>query len=95
MPRNNLTEKQLPKNLNNDEYIKGIFQIKTQLENFLKNQEVEEIKTFGEKFDPNFHEVIEEVEVKDKEPGIVVAEIQKGYKLHGRIIRPAKVKVSK
>ncbi len=83
--------------------IDGFFQIKIQILDFLKNQGIEEIKTIGEKFDPSFHEVIEEVsvenlaeaEVKNKESGIIVEEIQKCYTLHGRVVRPARVKVVK
>ncbi|PIR02140.1 MAG: nucleotide exchange factor GrpE [Candidatus Nealsonbacteria bacterium CG_4_9_14_0_2_um_filter_37_38] len=87
--------------------IQGFLQIKAQLQDFLKNQGVEEIKTVGEKFDPNFHEAVEEVEPpytkivenekesKKVEPGIILEEIQKGYTLNGRVIRPAKVRVSK
>jgi molecular chaperone GrpE len=90
-----IAEKNLPKNLKNDENIKGILQIKNQILNFLKEQGVEEIKSIGERFDPNFHEVVEEVELKDKEPGTIVEEIQKGYKINGRLLRPAKVKVAK
>jgi len=78
-----------------EEIIKGFLQIKNQIEDFLKNQGVEKIKCLGEKFDPNFQEVVEEVEVKDKETGIILEEIQKGYTIHGRLLRPAKVKVSK
>lgn len=91
----NLVEKKLPENLKNDEYIKGVFQIKTQLLSFLKNQGVEEIKTMGEKFDPNFQEVIEELKVSKKEPGIVIEEVEKGYKFHNKVIKPAKVKITK
>lgn len=90
-----VSEKKLPENLKNDENIKGLLLIKNQIQDFLKNQGVEEIKSVGEKFDPNFHEIVEEVEVKDKEPGIIAEEIQKGYKIHGRLLRPAKVKISK
>ena len=90
-----LAEKKLSENLKNDENIKGVLQIKTQIQDFLKNQEVEEIKTVGEKFDPNFQEVVEEIEKADCEPGTVIEEIQKGYKIHGRLLRPAKVRVSK
>jgi len=75
--------------------IKGFLHIKRQLENFLKNQSVEEIKSIGEKFDPNLHETVGEVEIKDKESGIIIEEIQKGYKINGRLLRPAKVKVTK
>jgi len=75
--------------------IKGLLQIKTQIQDFFKSQGVEEIKAIGQKFDPNLHEVVEQVEVKDKDSGIVIEEVQKGYKIHGKVLRPAKVKISK
>ena len=90
-----IAEKKLPENFKNDENIKGLILIKNQLQDFLKNQGVEEIKSVGERFNPNFHEVIEEIETKDKESGIIVEEIQKGYKINGRLLRPAKVKMAK
>jgi molecular chaperone GrpE len=90
-----IAEKKLPENLKNDENVKGILQIKSQILNFLKEQGVEEIKSIGERFDPNFHEVVGEVEEKGKEPGTIIEEIQKGYKIDGRLLRPAKVKVAK
>ena len=91
----NLTEKKLSEELKNDESGKGILQIKTQILDFLKNQGVEEMKTIGKKFDPNFHEATEMIEKKDVESGTVLEEIQKGYTIHGKVLRPAKVKVSK
>ena len=90
-----LIEKKIPENLKVNENVKGILQLKTQLQDFLKKLGVEEIKSVGEKFDPNFQEVIGEIEAKDKKPGIVLEEEQKGYKLHGKVIRPAKVRVTK
>ncbi len=90
-----LAEKKLPENLKNDENIKGLLLIKNQIEDFLKSQGVEEIKSVGERFDPNFQEVIEEVEVEGKESGIVLEEVQKGYLINGRLLRPAKVRVRK
>ncbi|MDD2696779.1 MAG: nucleotide exchange factor GrpE [Candidatus Pacebacteria bacterium] len=90
-----VVEKKLPEDLKNNENIKGLLLIKVQLQDFLKNQGVEEIKTIGEKFNPNFHEVVGEVEMKDKAPGTIAEEIQKGYKINGRLLRPAKVKVIK
>ncbi len=71
----------------NEEFIKGIEQIKKQFDDFLKNLGVEKIKTVGEKFNPEFHEVIE----KRGEGGEIVEEIQAGYLMHGRVIKPAKV----
>ena len=79
-----IAEKKLPENLKNDENVKGLLLIKNQIQEFLKNQGVEEIKSVGKRFDPNFHEVVEEI-AKDspplaKEPGIIVEEVQKGLK---------------
>jgi molecular chaperone GrpE len=88
-------DKKLPENLKKDESVKGLLMIKNQILDFLKAQGVEEIKSIGEKFNPNFHEVVEEIEAKDKQPGTIIEEIQKGYKINGRLLRPAKVKVTK
>lgn len=90
-----IAERKLSEDLKNNEGVKGILQIKNQVLDFLKSQGVEQIKSLAEKFDPNFHEVVEEIEVKDKEPGIVIEEVQKGYKINGRLLRPARVKISK
>lgn len=88
-------EKETPDDKKKDKLLEGVFQIKSQLQDFLKNQGVEAIKSLGEKFDPNFHEVVEEIEEKDKESGTIIEEVKKGYKLHERVIRPAKVKIVK
>ena len=90
-----VVEKKLPEDLKKDESVKGILQIKNQILDFLKSMGVKEIKLIGEKFDPNFHEVVEEIEMKGKEPSTIIEEIQKGYKINGRLLRPAKVKVVK
>ena len=73
---------------------KGIEQLYNQLLGVLKNNGLESIKALGEKFNPELHEVIETVK-SDKGEGIVVEEIQRGYKLHGKVIRPSKVKIGK
>jgi molecular chaperone GrpE len=78
-----------------DKNVKGLLMMKKQLQDFLKNQGAEEIKTVGQKFDPNLHEVIGEVEAKDKEKGMIIEEVQKGYKINSRLLRPAKVKIVK
>lgn len=71
----------------------GIEQLYNQLKNILKNDGLEEIKSIGEKFNPELHEAVETIK-SDKGEGIIVEEVQKGYKLHGKVIRPAKVKVA-
>lgn len=90
-----LAEKNLPKDLKEEDFTKGIVQIKKQFLDILKQEGVEEIKAMGEKFDPNFHDVIEEIEKKDISSGIIIEEIKKGYTLNGRVIRPSKVRVAR
>lgn len=90
-----IAEKKLPESLRNDEHAKGILQVGAQMRDFLKNQGVQEVKTVGEKFDPNFHEAVEEVEKEGIASGIIIEEVQKGYTINGRLLRPAKVKIAK
>ena len=61
---------------------------------FKKNQ-IEKISALGEKLDPNKHQAMLEIEDADKEQGMVVQEIQKGFTLKGRLLRPSLVGVSK
>ena len=89
-----IIESKLPEKAKDDENIKGILQIKNQLSDFLESQGVEEIKAVGEKFDPNWHEVAEEV-ADDGLSQTIVEEVQRGYKINGRLLRPAKVKIIK
>jgi len=82
-----------------DESVKGLLLIKKQLEDLLIKEGIESIEVLGKPFDPNFHEVIEEIGpsealAKEGEPGTVVAEVQKGYTLNGKLIRPARVKIT-
>lgn len=77
-------------------HICGLLQIKQQLEEFLKNNEVEEVKAkIGDKFDPNIHEALEEIVAKDKESGIIIDVANKGYISNGHLLRAVKVKISK
>ena len=94
-------EKQLPENLKIGkegspqaiEWTKGFLQIQKQADEFLKKEGIEEIEVVGKPFDPNIMEIVEEVEGEDS--GKVVEELQKGYMMSGKILRPAKVKVSR
>ena len=72
---------------------KDIRLIKEQMENALKECNIEEIKALDEKFNPEFHEAIEQVESK-KESGIITQVIQDGYTLNNKVLRPSKVKVT-
>jgi len=53
------------------------------------------VKSVGEPFDPNFHEAVSEMPDASAEPGTIIHELQSGYLLNGRLIRPAKVVVSR
>ncbi len=72
----------------------NIQQIYKQLKNILKTNGVEEIPVIGKKFNPEFHEAVEEVK-SNKKSGVIIEEVQRGYKLHGKTIRASRVKVSK
>ena len=88
-----LAVKHLPEDLKNSDWAKGIICIKNQFDNFLKEVGVEEIKSVGEKFNPNLFESVGEEE-SDQEEGIIISEMQKGYKMFGKVIRVGKVKVT-
>jgi len=72
----------------------GLRQLYNQLKDVLKKEGLEEIKSVGEKFNPELHEAVENIK-GDKKEGVIIEEIQKGYKLHGKVIRPSKVRVGK
>lgn len=61
----------------------------------LKKAGVERIEAVGTEFDPNFHEAVSEINDHTKEPGTVAKDFQKGYTLHGRLIRPSMVVVNR
>ena len=73
----------------------GVEMIQKQFSTFLKNQKVEPIEAIGKAFDPTFHEVLNQQESEEHEENTVIEEYSKGYTLNGRILRPAKVVISK
>lgn len=75
--------------------IDGITMVYQQFKDALKSQGVEEIETKGNVFDPNLHHAVMQVEDEEVESNIIVEELQKGYILNDRVIRPAMVKVNK
>ena len=87
------------KNLNNnkdlDKIIDGIEIVKKDLVSIFKKNGIEEIECINKKFDPNFHQAMLEVEDNTKDPGTVVQEIQKGYIMKDRLLRPSLVGVTK
>ncbi len=77
-----------------DPYRLGIEMIYKQLEEVLKSQGLEEIKALGEKFDPFFHEAVQEEETDDYPDGTILEVLLKGYLFRGKLLRAAVVKVS-
>lgn len=73
-------------------WVDGIVLIYRKLKATLEGNGLSEIKALGETFDPNFHEA---ALYDDGEEGKVIEELQKGYMLHDRVLRPAMVKVGK
>lgn len=59
----------------------------------LEKNGLEPIKAVGEKFDPNFHEAIMRIADETKEDDTIAEELQRGYSVRGRVIRPSMVKV--
>ena len=75
--------------------IDGIEIVKKDLLSTFKKNGIEPIECINKKFDPNFHQAMLEVENSTKEPGTVVQEIQKGYMMKTRLLRPSLVGVAK
>jgi molecular chaperone GrpE len=75
---------------------KGIYIIKSQLEDVLKKNGLEKIKVSpGDAFDPSRHESLGEVAGLPAQAGKIAEEIESGYILNGKVVRPARVKLSK
>jgi molecular chaperone GrpE len=91
--------------LENDETLKNTEALKKTTEHLeviykdmisiFKKNNIEEIKSIDQKLDPNFHQAMMEIEDENKEPGVIVQEIQKGFIMKDRLLRPALVAVSK
>ena len=91
--------------LENDEKLKNTEALKKTTEHLdviykdmisiLKKNNIEEIKSIDQKLDPNLHQPMMEVEDENKEPGTIVQEIQKGFIMKDRLLRPTLVAVSK
>lgn len=73
----------------------GVKLTETELLRVFEKFGIKPFSHIGEKFDPNFERVVQEVEDKKTEPGTIIAELQKGYTIHDRILREAMVIVSK
>jgi molecular chaperone GrpE len=78
-------------------FLTGFQMVLTEFQNFLKKQGVEEIKINPQKdvYDSKLHNALEVEENNDFPEGTILELLQKGYQIHQRVLRPAKVKISK
>jgi molecular chaperone GrpE len=88
-------DESLKDNKDLNKIIDSIEIIKKDLVSTFKKNGIEAIECFNKKFDPNYHQAMLEVESNTKEPGTVVQEIQKGYMMKNRLLRPSLVGVAK
>ena len=73
----------------------GVKAIERQFRLVLESQKLQRIEAIGQPFDPDLHDAIGMVESSDQEPGTVVEEIETGYRLGPKVLRPSRVRVSK
>jgi molecular chaperone GrpE len=78
-----------------EKVLEGVRAIDRQLRSALASVNVERIPAVGQPFDPEVHEALTTTVSEDHDENTVTAEIEPGYKMHGRVIRPARVQVSK
>ena len=74
-------------------WLEGVRHVTRQFAGVLKSYNVQEIKTVGEKFDPRLHEAVSEEE--GGEAGVIIKEVEGGYQMGDKVIKPARVIISK
>lgn len=80
----------IPEEYAGDDWVEGVRLVERKFKTTLEGQGVKPIKAVGEEFDPNYHEALRQGKGKE---GIILEEIQKGYMLNDRLLRPARVVV--
>ena len=88
-------DEKLKNNKDLDKFLENINIIEKDLISIFEKNRIKKIETNEKKFDPNFHQAMTEVEDENKNPGIILNEVQAGYMLGDRLLRPALVSVSK
>ena len=78
-----------------DAFVEGVIMTRKELMKILENEGLEEIESDGCEFDHNIHQAVLAEENDEVEENHIIETFQKGYKLNGRVLRPAMVKVSK
>tara|TARA_B100000767_G_C19641435_1_gene482728 strand:- start:405 stop:1010 length:606 start_codon:yes stop_codon:yes gene_type:complete len=89
------SDESLKTNKDLDKFLENIIIIEKDLVSIFEKNRIKKIETKNKKFDPNFHQSISEIEDDKAEPGIILQEIQAGYMLGERLLRPALVGVAK
>tara|TARA_B100001996_G_scaffold24515_1_gene19018 strand:+ start:38 stop:610 length:573 start_codon:yes stop_codon:yes gene_type:complete len=88
-------DEKLKNNKDLNKIIDGIDVVKKDLISIFKKNGIETIECIDKKFDPNFHQAMLEIENSTKEPGTIIQEVQKGYMMKSRLLRPSLVGVAK
>ena len=88
-------DENLKNNKGLDKIIEGIEIVKKDLISIFKKNGIEQIECINKKFNPEYHQAMLEIESNTKEAGTVVQEIQKGYMMKNRLLRPSLVGVAK
>ena len=84
----------VPPEINEHSWFVGIQLVLRKLEGILEKENIETISAVGEEFDPNIHEAVMQEPSEEFASGVVVRELQTGYRLGERVIRPAMVIVA-
>ena len=88
-------DENLKSNKDLDKFLENITIVENDLISIFEKNNIKRINTINKKFDPNIHQAMTEIVDKDVEPGIIIKEVQAGYMLGERLLRPALVSVSK
>ncbi len=87
--------REMPDDVKNAAWVQGMRAVQRQLELILESEGVTPIETEGQAFDPNVHEAMVYEPAPGATEGQILDELQRGYKLHDRVLRPSRVKVAK
>jgi|TARA_B110000211_G_scaffold47208_1_gene50787 molecular chaperone GrpE len=88
-------DESLKTNKDLDKFLENLSIIEKDLVSIFEKNRIKKIETKNKKFDPNFHQAMTEIEDENAEPGVVLQEIQAGYMLGERLLRPAFVGIAK
>lgn len=84
----------VPAEIAEDSWFEGVALVYRKLNSILEGENIERIPAVGEPFDPNFHEAVLKQESDEYDSGVVISELQAGYRLGERVVRPAMVVVA-